>query len=109
MAKQYSDPLEWTAGEIGVIQLTLKDADRDDFALLETDTIIAKYAEPGSDYATIGSVAINDGTNGIVDLTIDSTASALLTQGMYDIIIWVTRGSTVVKAFGPARLVVSKG
>ena len=109
MAKQYSDPLEWTDGELGTFQLTLKDADRDAFAVLVTDTLTAKYAEPGSDYAEIGAVTISDGTNGVVDLAIDATASALLTQGNYDLIIWVTRGATILKAFGPAKIVVSKG
>lgn len=109
MAKEYSDPLEWTEGEIGVLTLTLKSADRTTFAVLVTDTITAKYAENGGDYASIGACSLNDGANGVIDLTINAAASALLTQGNYDLIIWVARGSTVNKAFGPARLVVSKG
>ena len=109
MAKQYSDPLEWTDGQLGTFQLTLKDADRDAYVLTGAETLTAKYAEPGSDYAEIGTVTISDGTNGVVDLTIGAVASALLTQGNYDLIIWVTRGATVLKAFGPSRVVVSKG
>ena len=109
MAKQFCDPLEWTEGELGAFQITLKTADRDAYALLGTDTITAKYALGGEDYAVIGSCAINDGDNGVIDLTIDATASLLLAEGKYALQFWVERGSTIKKAFGPSRLIVSKG
>ncbi len=88
--------IEAVQGEYGYwFEFTLKNADRTAYTL-SGETITMRVAKEGESGAQVGTATIYDAANGIVHVTITSSDAAVLTEGQYQVQLWIDNGTKKV-------------
>ena len=88
--------IEAVQGEYGYrFEFTLKNADRTVYTL-SGETITMRVAKEGESGSQVGTATIYDAANGIVHVAITTSDAAVLTEGQYQVQLWIDDGSKKV-------------